>query len=64
MPIYYVSAGIRVILGVAGIDVTLKTFEEYGLTDQDEIVRKLISNLPCPSSSLDRCDLQALRADD
>ena len=34
MPIYYTENGIRKILGAAGIDVPMETFEAYGLEDE------------------------------
>ncbi len=33
MPIYYVEQGIRKILGVAGIDVVMQTFSDFGITE-------------------------------
>lgn len=47
MPIYYEEGGIRTILGVAGIDVTMDHLETFGLTDETEITKELISNMPC-----------------
>lgn len=34
MPIYYEESGIRKILGVAGIDVTMETFANFGIEDE------------------------------
>ena len=34
MPIYYEEGGIRKILGVAGIDVVMETFKQYGYEDE------------------------------
>ena len=61
MPIYYEETGIRKILGVAGIDVVMATFEQFGFSiaeeDENKITKKLISNVPCLTSSLSACDL-------
>ena len=43
-PIYYEEAdspGIRIILGVAGIDVTMESMERFGMSE-DDVVRSLL----------------------
>ena len=61
MPIYYTQSGIRKTLGVAGLDVVMSTFDPFGFSDEDAIVKELIKNAPCQSSSLTECDIQHLR---
>ena len=61
MPIYYTESSVRKILGVAGIDVTMETFKQFGLEEETEVTKKLISNMPCHSSSLQPCNLEDLR---
>lgn len=64
MPIYYEEAGIRTILGVAGIDVVMQTFTDFGITEEEDVVKELIKNAPCHKSSLTECEIETIRPED
>ena len=59
MPIYYEESGIRTILGVAGIDILWGQIE-FGMTE-DEVIKRLISNVPCQRGNLTECQIEELR---
>ena len=59
MPIYHEESGIRTILGVAGIDILWEQIE-FGMTE-DEVIKRLISNVPCQRSNLTDCQIEELR---
>ena len=41
----------------------MSTFDPFGFSDEDAIVKELIKNAPCQSSGLTECDIQHLRPD-
>ena len=59
MPIYYNEGEIRIILGVAGIDILWEQIE-FGMTE-NEVVIRLMSNKPCQKSNLTYCQIERLR---
>lgn len=61
MPVYNVEGEIKKVLGVIGIDVVMDTFYNSGFNDEAEIVKELIKNAPCQTSSLTDCDIENLR---
>ena len=52
MPVYY-EENIRTILGVVGIDILWEQIS-FGMSEED-VIRKLISNVPCQKSNLSEC---------
>ena len=61
MPIYYTQNNIRKILGVTGLDVVMPAFDQFGFSDENDIVKELIKNAPCQQSGLSECDIEHLR---
>ena len=59
MPIYYEEGSIRTILGVAGIDILWEQIS-FGMSEED-VIKKLISNMPCQKSNLTECQIEELR---
>ena len=59
MPIYYEENGVRVILGVAGIDILWEQIA-FGMTEE-EVIPELISDLPCYKGGLTECQIEELR---
>ena len=44
-----------------GLDVSMTQLATFGLTNETEIIKKLISSAPCHSSNLTECQIDALR---
>ena len=60
MPIYYEESGVRIILGVAGIDILWGQIESFGYPEE-KAVQKLVSDPPCFASNLEECEIERLR---
>ena len=50
MPIYYKEGEIRIILGVAGIDILWEQIE-FGMSE-DNVIKRLLYDPPCQKSNL------------
>ena len=59
MPIYYEESGVRLILGVAGIDVPIDQIS-FG-NSETEVIQLLVSDAPCQVSNMSACQIEGLR---
>ena len=60
MPAYYSENGVRKVLGVAGVDVTMSQMQSFGFNDS-QIVTKLLAGTPCFEVNLTDCEIENLR---
>lgn len=65
MPAYYTNktTNLTTVFGVAGVDIILNQFNQFGYTQNDVIV-KLIGESACQKNLIDSCKLQFLRHPD